>query len=125
MTANSIAYTKAENENRNKQAELRETNRANLAKEAENYRSNRAKEQLDKYKTDMSAASKQGVQVGKIKITGAGVTTRQIADELNANVKGFSSAAGVARDGLSGKEKQSWNKLDSYKSGNKDSVLWR
>lgn len=58
MTANSIAFAKANEEARANKAKERELKRSNLEKEAETRRSNVAKEKLDKYKTDLTALSK-------------------------------------------------------------------
>lgn len=116
MTSNAIAMTKAVNDNRNKQKELRENKRSNLAREAETYRSNRAKENLDKYKTDMAAASKQSVKVGGITVTGAPASAVKMGDAAKAIIPGASSAAGAASTGKSGTDSDTWKAYDKFRS---------
>lgn len=122
MTSNAIAMTRAVNDNQNKQRELRENKRSNLAKEAETYRSNRAKEALSKYDTDMKAASKQSVKVGGITVTGAPAMVNKRADQVSTLVPGTSSADEVARTGKTGRDSNRWNKYQEMTSKVKD--LW-
>lgn len=122
MTSNAIAYTKAVNDNRNKQRELRENKRSNLAREAETYRSNRAKESLDKYKTDMAAASKQSVKVGGITVTGAPAIVNKRADKINSLIPNASSADETARTGKTGTDSDKWSRYKQMTNKVKD--LW-
>lgn len=69
MTSNAIAFNKMQNENRLREAELKEAKRANKEKEAETRRSNRANEALKEYSTDMQALTKSG-KVGQLEALG-------------------------------------------------------